>query len=294
MIFGGMTAQNFMFASMVMAIIGVVSFYICYRGTKERVYVNRAVGFEKNGMKDYAKAIFTNKPLLALVLMTLFTISSMNVNNMMMIFFAQYNLGNIALQAVLNLVMIGASIVGIMFIPKMVAKWGKKKTAMLGFVVSIVANGLNYIIPTNLWTFMILVTIGYAALAIPNGVTWAFVSDTIDYGEWHTGVRKETMTYAAFNFSRKVAQSLAALVGAGMLAITGYVVKATTQSTETLAGIKAVMTLYPAVALAIAAVIIYFLYSLSDEKYHAIAVDLEEGRWEHGIIGEEAPAAAKA
>ncbi|MBG6058007.1 GPH family glycoside/pentoside/hexuronide:cation symporter [Cryobacterium sp. MP_M5] len=291
MIFGGMTARNFMFASMVMAIIGVVSFYVCYRGTKERVYVNRSVGFEKNGVKDYARAVFTNKPLLALVLMTLFTISSMNVNNMMMIFFAQYNLGNIALQAVLNLVMIGASIVGIMFIPKMVAKWGKKKTAMLGFVVSIVANGLNFIIPTNLWTFMILVTIGYAALAIPNGVTWAFVSDTIDYGEWHTGVRKETMTYAAFNFSRKVAQSLAALVGAGMLAITGYVAKATSQSDATLAGIKSVMTLYPAVALTIAAVIIYFLYSLSDKKYHAIAVDLEEGRWENGVIGEEAPAA---
>ncbi|MGO4784896.1 glycoside-pentoside-hexuronide (GPH):cation symporter [Cryobacterium sp. W22_MBD10_FK3] len=286
MVFGGMTGANYMWASAVFALIGIVSFYVCYRGTKERVYVNRAVGFEQNGMKDYAKAIFTNRPLLGLVLMTLFTISAMNVNNMMMIFFAEYNLGNIALQPILNLVMIGASIVGIMFVPRLVGRFGKKRTAMGGFIIGVIANGLNFIIPTNLWTFMLLVTIGYMALAIPNAVTWAFVSDTIDYGEWHTGVRKETMTYAAFNFSRKIAQSIAALVGAGMLAVTGYIAQGATQSEETLFGIKAVMTLYPAVALALAAVIVYFLYNLSDDKYTSIAHDLEAGRWEKGIIGQ--------
>jgi GPH family glycoside/pentoside/hexuronide:cation symporter len=204
----------------------------------------------------------------------------------MMIFFAEYNLGNIALQPVLNLVMIGASIVGIMFVPKLVGRFGKKRTAMGGFIIGVIANGLNFVIPTNLWTFMLLVTIGYMALAIPNAVTWAFVSDTIDYGEWHTGVRKETMTYAAFNFSRKIAQSIAALVGAGMLAVTGYIAQGASQSEETLFGIKAVMTLYPAVALALAAVIVYFLYNLSDDKYTAIALDLEAGRWEKGIIGQ--------
>jgi len=203
-----------------------------------------------------------------------------------MIFFAQYNLGNIALQPILNFVMIGASIVGIMFVPRLVERFGKKQTAMGGFVISVIANGLNFVIPTNLWTFMILVTIGYAALAVPNAVTWAFVSDTIDYGEWHTGVRKETMTYAAFNFSRKIAQSLAAIVGAGMLAVTGYVAQAENQTPETLAGIKSVMTLYPAVALTIAAVILFFLYNLPDGKYKMIARELSAGRWEQGVIGE--------
>ncbi|PXA65790.1 glycoside-pentoside-hexuronide (GPH):cation symporter [Cryobacterium arcticum] len=286
MMFGGMTGKNYMWASAVFALIGIVSFYVCYRGTKERVYVNREVGFAQNSMKDYARAIFTNRPLLGLVLMTLFTISAMNVNNMMMIFFAEYNLGNIGLQPILNLVMIGASIVGIMFVPRLVGRFGKKRTAMGGFIIGVVANGLNFIIPTNLWTFMLLVTIGYMALAIPNAVTWAFVSDTIDYGEWNSGVRKETMTYAAFNFSRKIAQSIAALVGAGMLAVTGYVAQGASQSEETLFGIKAVMTLYPAIALALAAVIVYFLYNLSDDKYLSIVGDLEAGRWKNGVIGE--------
>lgn len=112
------------------------------------------------------------------------------------------------------------------------------------------------------------------------------VSNAIDYGEWHTGMRKEGITYAAFNFSRKIAQSLAALVSAGVLAVTGYVANAQ-QSAKTLQGIKAAMTLYPGFCLIMAAIIIGFLYKISDDKFKQIATDLDQGKWEHGVIGDE-------
>jgi len=270
-------------AAAIMAAIGITSFYICFRNTKENVKVNRTGKSEKATGKDYIKIVFTNRPLLCLILMTIFTISAMNTNNQMMIFFCQYNLGSIGFQPIINFIMIGCSVVGISLIPKLVKTFGKKKTAMGGFIVGAIANGLNFIIPTNIYSFIILVTIGYVALAIPNGVTWAFVSDAIDYGEWHTGMRKEGITYAAFNFSRKIAQSVAALVSAGVLGLTGYVANKP-QSAETLLGIKGAMTLYPAVALTIAAIVVGFLYNLPDDKYKKIAKDLEEGKWEKGII----------
>ncbi len=270
-------------AAAIMAAIGIISFYICFRNTKEHVKVNRTGKSEKATGKDYIKIVFTNRPLLCLILMTIFTISAMNTNNQMMIFFCQYNLGSIGFQPIINFIMIGCSVVGISLIPKLVKTFGKKKTAMMGFIVGAIANGLNFIIPTNIYSFIILVTIGYVALAIPNGVTWAFVSDAIDYGEWHTGMRKEGITYAAFNFSRKIAQSVAALVSAGVLGLTGYVANIQ-QSPETLLGIKGAMTLYPAFALAMAAIVVGFLYNLPDDKYRKIAKDLEEGKWEKGII----------
>ena len=270
-------------AAAIMALIGVISFYICFRNTKEHVYVNRTGKSEKATAKDYVKIVFTNRPLLCLILMTVFTISAMNTNNQMMIFFCQYNLGSVAYQPIINFIMIGCSVVAIALIPKLVKTFGKKKVAMVGFIVGAIANGLNFIIPTNIYSFVVLVTIGYLSLAIPNGITWAFVSDAIDYGQWHTGIRKEGITYAAFNFSRKIAQSVAALVSAGVLGLTGYVANAK-QSPETLLGIKGAMTLYPAVALAIAALIVGVLYNLPDDKYKMIAKDLEEGKWEKGII----------
>ncbi len=269
-------------AATIMALIGVISFYICFRNTKENIQPKAKVQ-EKVTLKDYGKTIFTNKPLLCLILMTLFTISAMNANNQMMIYYCQYALGNVKLQPVINTIMIGCSILGIIAIPKLVEKFGKKKTAMIGFGIGIVANGLNFILPANFYTFTILVTIGYAGLAIPNGVTWAFVSDAIDYGEWHTGKRKEGITYAAFNFSRKIAQSIAAYVTLGALGLTGYVANAH-QTAKVILGMKAVMALYPAVALTIAAIIVGILYDLTDDKYREIVADLQEGRFDKNIV----------
>ena len=267
----------------IMAFIGVVGFWICYKNTKEHIRVENAKSKEKQSIKDYFRVIFTNRPLWCLILMTLFTISAMNTNNAMMIYFSQYNLGNLGLQPIINFIQMGSSVAGISLIPFLVRRFGKKRTAMAGLLIGVVADGLNFIIPTNVYSFVVLVSIGYAALAISNGVTWAFVSDTIDYGHWHTGVRKEGVTYAAFNFSRKIAQSLAALVSAGVLVATGYVANAH-QTAGTLLGIKGTMTLYPAVALLIAAVILGLLYNLSDDKFKSIAKDLDNGRWEKGTF----------
>jgi GPH family glycoside/pentoside/hexuronide:cation symporter len=267
----------------IMAFIGIIGFFICYKGTKEHIKAENAKGKEKASAKDYFKVVFTNRPLWCLVLMTLFTISAMNTNNAMMIYFCQYNLGHVGLQPIINFIQMGSSVVGITLIPFLVRRYGKKKTAMAGLLIGVVADGLNFVIPTNIYSFIVLVSIGYAALAISNGVTWAFVSDAIDYGHWHTGVRKEGVTYAAFNFSRKIAQSLAAIVSAGVLAATGYIANAH-QTAGTLLGIKGTMTLYPAVALLLAAIIIGVLYNLSDDKFKSIANDLNNGRWEKGTF----------
>lgn len=44
-------------------------------------------------------------------------------------------------------------------------------------------------------------------------------------------------------------------------------------------GIKAAMTLYPGVALGVAAIIVAFFYGLSDTQYEKIAEDLSNGVW---------------
>jgi GPH family glycoside/pentoside/hexuronide:cation symporter len=109
------------------------------------------------------------------------------------------------------------------------------------------------------------------------------VSNVIDYGEWHTGTRKEGITYAAFNFSRKIAQSIAALVSSGLLAITGYVANHA-QTSAALNGIKIAMTLYPAICLALAGIILLLLFRLDDEKFTRISNDLDHGHWENGNL----------
>lgn len=257
----------------IMCIVGIIGFYICYRNTKERVLVKEAPR-EKLSFKSIVKTFVTNKPLLTLVLMTIFSISAYNIKSALLIYFAQYNLGNVTLVANMSFVIIGSSFIGVILMPKLVKKFGKKHTAMLGFAICIVADLINFFIPTNIYSFTILSAIAFIGISIPNGITWALVSDIIDYGEWVSGERKEATTYSLFNFSRKLAQSLAGFLSGLGLSLIGYVPNVA-QTAGTLLGIKGLLTLYPAIALTIAMLIIGILYKLTDEKHAEIIQKLE-------------------
>lgn len=154
-------------------------------------------------------------------------------------------------------------------------RFGKKNTVIIGFSISIIADLINFIIPLNLIPFIILQSIGYFGLSIPNGMTWALVSDAIDYGEWKTGEKRGAITYSVFNFSRKIAQSVAGFAAGFGLSLVGYVPKVK-QTAGALLGIKGLLFLYPAVALGVAIIIIAVLYNLSDKRYLEIAGELRE------------------
>lgn len=257
----------------IMCVIGIISFYICFRNTKER-NVCTAPPTEKLSFKSIFKTFVQNKPLLTLVLMTIFSISAYNIKSALLIYFAQYNLGSVTLVASMSFIIIGSSFLGVIMMPKLVARFGKKNTAMLGFAICIVADLINFCIPTNIYSFTILSAIAFIGISIPNGITWAFVSDIIDYGEWVSGERKEATTYSLFNFSRKLAQSLAGFISGIGLSLIGYIPNVA-QSAGTLLGIKGLLTLYPAVTLTFALIIIGTLYKLTDEKHAEIILDLK-------------------
>ncbi|MFB5673801.1 glycoside-pentoside-hexuronide (GPH):cation symporter [Paenibacillus terreus] len=257
----------------IMSLIGVISFIFCYRGTTERI-INQSGPKEKLSVGVVVKTFLGNKPLLVLVLMTIFTISAYNIKSAMLVYFAEYNLGHVELMAYMNFIIIGSSFFGVLFLPKLVKTFGKRNTALLGMLVSVIADTLNFLLPSNVVLFTILASVSFIGISIPNGVTWAFVSDIIDFGEWKSGERKEGTTYSLFNFSRKLAQSLSGFLSGIGLALVGYQPNVA-QTHGTLIGIKALLCLYPAVALAIAMLVIGLMYKLTDSKHEEIVQELQ-------------------
>lgn len=256
------------------SVIGITAFYFCFKNCKEVILGKTISSNEKFSVKAMAKSVFTNRPLLALILMTIFTISAYNIKSAMMIYYCQYNLGDISLMPYISFITIGCSCVGITFIPKLTKRFGKKNTALIGFGISAVADLINFLIPGDIVTFTILASIAFVGISIPNGVTWAFVSDSIDFGEWKTGERREGITYSFFNFSRKIAQSVSGFASGIGLSLVGYVPNAV-QTTESLRGIKGLLLLYPAVTIFCAGIVIFFLYTLSDKRHGEIIAELK-------------------
>jgi glycoside/pentoside/hexuronide:cation symporter, GPH family len=262
---------GFPVAAGVMALAGALAFFAAFRGTREHVQAVRT--HVKVTPRDFATTIASNRPLLVLILMTIFSISAYNIKTAMVVYFTRYYLLDASVLPYVNFIAIGASIIGIVSMPALVRRFGKKNTAIGGFLLAGVADGLNFLLPSTTVGFTILLALSFIGVAIPNGIVWAMVSDVIDYGQWRTGKRREGITYSMFNFSRKIAQSIAGGLAGFGLSLVGYVANAA-QTPGTLLGMKALQTLYPCIAFLIAAAVLLFLYSLTDARQAQIVAEL--------------------
>jgi glucuronide carrier protein len=55
-----------------------------------------------------------------------------------------------------------------------------------------------------------------------NTLMWALEADTVEYGEWKTGIRTEGTTYALFSFTRKMGQAIGGAAGAYALGLVAF------------------------------------------------------------------------
>lgn len=260
----------------IMAIIGVIFHLVCYKNTKENIIVTSETK-EKVTLSKIFTTIFSNKPLMLLNVVGLITITCYQLKLAMMVYYAQYNLGNVKLTSILNFVSIGCSLIGVAIMPFVVRKLGKKTTYIIGLAIWIIADFVNYILPSSTAIFMTFTAIAYFGTAFMNGLNWAFISDAIEYGEWKTGKRTEGIVYSTYSFCRKLAQALAGFIPGMVLTLIGYVPNAH-QTSAILGKLKLLMLIVPAVGVGAALLIFIFFYKLTDEKYQNILVELNARR----------------
>lgn len=255
-------------------VVAVICYFVTYKNTKERIKPVESAKPEKMNFKMFTRVV-KNGPFLALSIMSFFILMAMLINQSVGLFYFTYNLGNQMLFPIYNVLNIVGTVVIVLFIPKLAAKFGKKTITLAGFLVGTIAMALLFILPTTPLTVFTLLVIGMLGIMVPNMLVWAFISDVIDYGEWKTGVRQEGTTYSMYSFMRKMSQAAAGFVAAMGLAVIGYVPNVE-QTLDTLIGIEVMMVLFPAIACLICFLIFKFGYTLDDKKFEKIAADLSD------------------
>ncbi len=86
-----------------------------------------------------------------------------------------------------------------------------------------VGDILNYFWGSNSFTFVMFSCVAFFGTAFVNSLNWALVPDTVDYGEWKTGIRAEGSVYTGYTFFRKISAALAGFLPGIMLTQIGYV-----------------------------------------------------------------------
>jgi GPH family glycoside/pentoside/hexuronide:cation symporter len=256
----------------IMGLLGVLCHLICYKNVKEHIVVEKKPG-EKVPFGKVFKSLLTNRPLIGVLLVFVFAIGTLFLKQAVQIYYLQYNLGNVKLISQLTLVVFICQLLAIITAPNLTKIMSKKNVYIVGLVISASADLLNYFLPTNIIKFEILWCIASFGLAMGSAVSWAMISDCIEYNEWKTGERTEGIIYSTCSFARKVAQALAGFIPGIVLAAIGYVPNAT-QSPGTLIGIKHLMFLFPAMGTGITILVLLFIHNLSDKRYREILAEL--------------------
>jgi glucuronide carrier protein len=198
----------------IFVVVGMALYLYTVATVKERVHRDVAAP----SLRQSVGTLRRNKPLLWLCVGSLMFLSGLTALSTLAPYYALYvqrDAQYIAWNAVAQAA--GTFLVAA-FIPLIVRRIGKKNGYIGLGIVGVAAGGLLAVAPggapmVGVLAF-VLMGIGMGGV---NTLMWALEGDTVEYGEWKTGVRTEGTTYALFSFTRKMGQALGGAFGAYVL-----------------------------------------------------------------------------
>lgn len=150
----------------------------------------------------------------------------------------------------------------------------KRTVCVAGGVIGLV----GYVMFAAVGSAVPILFAALAVLGIGSGAGyltfWAMVPDTVEYGEWQSGVRAEGIIFGLIAFIQKAALGLAVGVLGELLGLAGYVANQP-QTPDTLTAIRGLMVLGP-VLLGIVGVFVIYRYPIDRARHAALVHAIRE------------------
>ena len=180
-------------------------------------------------------------------------------------YYFKYTLGREDLIGLALTLLTGAVMLSIPLWTYVMKRTSKRTMWLCGVGVGLAGYALLWIAPPTVSAVLpVLVVLGLGAGAGYIGF-WSMMPDTVEYGEWRSGIRAEGAIFGLVSLIQKAGLGLAAAVLGELLAAIGYRAN-TAQTPETLAAMKTIMVGAPALIGIVVAGVISF-YPL-DRKLH--------------------------
>jgi Na+/melibiose symporter-like transporter len=168
------------------------------------------------------------------------------------------------------------TILGILAGVRIVAvRLGKRSTLGTGLALSATCTLGLFLTPAGAVPVQFaLFGLGAVGSGFGLSVIWSMISDTVEYGEWRTGMRIEGGTYSVASFVVKLSSAVAGAVTPMILSLTGYVPNAD-QTELARSGILWMVSLVPFLFAALGLVPV-LLYRLDEAMFDRILADLAD------------------
>lgn len=225
--------------------------------TKERRVV---VNSEKFSFKGAINVIRQNDQLLVFMLFAMISNAGFYMTSGISSYYFTSVLGDLTLQSKFNLMGTVGSVLSILVVP--VCSKFMNNRSIYKLSLSMAAAGyigmavMGYCFSGNvtaLGVFYILTSLGTGSMFVNQTV---MLADCVDYGEYKTGSRNQSLTFSMKGFLQKMAYTVQAIIMYATFTVTGYDGEALVQTAQSKSAISFLMFIVPPVMM-IASLIIF-------------------------------------
>ena len=225
--------------------------------TKERrVIINN----EKFSFKAAINVIKQNDQLLVFMLFAMISNAGFYMTSGISSYYFTSVLGDLTLQSKFNLMGTVGSVLAILVVP--VCSKFMNNRSIYKLSLSMAAVGyigmaiMGYLIPGNvtlLGICYIVTSLGTGSMFVNQTV---MLADCVDYGEYKTGKRNQSLTFSMKGFLQKMAYTIQAIIMYATFTVTGYDGEALVQTAQAKSAISFLMFIVPPVMI-IASLVIF-------------------------------------
>ena len=212
--------------ALVCVLIAIPTFWVGYKGTKERFYDAETDG--KFTLIKNLKLLGKNKPALLIILVGVLG-SLRTIYMTTAVYYAKYNLQNFNLAGVIFLLVVPGGLAATLLTPVLSKRFGKKTIFIWSHIIGGALLVLLYIIGLPTGTskaaqiaFYIIIIIAGVPSGFSNIMTYSMIADSIDYLEDKTGERAEAFCFSLQTFISKIGMAMTAFVTLMVLGKYGY------------------------------------------------------------------------
>lgn len=270
----GSDYRGFNYVILIFGVIGAALTMMAGFNTRERMNMS-AIAQQKISTKDTIRSL-KNGPWILVTLITLFIIAQVVIKASTTVYYTANVLHNPNVSSTLLSIL---SIIGVpitLIIPMIAKKIGNNKLIMMGALMGIIGNLGLFFVKGNIFGVIACTAFAAAGSAFITGIIYVMCAETVDYGEWKTGIRVQGFLMAFIGFAVKVANSIVQLMTSAILNAGGYDGQAKIQSASAINAIEFCYVWLPIIFFA-AIIVLNYMYKL-DKIYPKIREELEARR----------------
>ncbi|MEM5518130.1 MFS transporter [Henriciella sp. AS95] len=253
------TAQGFQWVAILGAVLATVVILVCFLATREKPVPSKDANPPRTAREIWRN--FRQNPALHMLLVVIFLQSGANASLMIsLVYFIQANQDIFAAKEIVLSSFAIATIAGVPFWTILIRDMGKKLAWSLSSI-AIVMCGLQMLV---FGPFLIaglpvqVIAYGFCSAAFPV-LFWAFIPDTVEFGQIRSGVRSEGVAFGSVLIVQKISGGVMGVVVSQVLALLGYGASTNAQNTTIADGLTVFLAVCPPLMFALSMIPVWFL-----------------------------------